>query len=59
MVVRRLLTAFLLLLVLPSAASAQATRTWVSHNGDDINPCSFSSPCKTWAGAISKTAAGG
>lgn len=49
----------LLLLVLPAAASAQATRTWVSHNGDDVNPCSVSAPCKTWAGAISKTAAGG
>ena len=44
---------------LPAVASAQATRTWVSRTGDDVNPCSFSAPCKTWAGAISKTAAGG
>jgi hypothetical protein len=43
----------------PSAASAQATRTWVSGVGDDINPCSRTAPCKTFAGAISKTAAGG
>jgi hypothetical protein len=40
-------------------ASAQATRTWVSGVGDDANPCSRTAPCKTWAGAISKTAAGG
>ena len=38
---------------------AQATRTWVSGVGDDANPCSRTSPCKTFAGAISKTAAAG
>lgn len=38
---------------------AQATRTWVSGVGDDVNPCSRTAPCKTWAGAISKTATGG
>jgi hypothetical protein len=27
--------------------------------GDDANPCSRTAPCKTFAGAISKTAAGG
>jgi hypothetical protein len=41
------------------AASAQATRTWVSGVGDDANPCSRTAPCKTFAGSISKTAAGG
>jgi len=40
-------------------ASAQATRTWVSGVGDDANPCSRTAPCKTFAGAISKTATGG
>jgi hypothetical protein len=40
-----------------SLASAQATRTWVSGVGDDVNPCSRTAPCKTFAGAISKTAA--
>lgn len=40
-------------------AEAQATRTWVSGVGDDVNPCSRTAPCKTFAGAISKTAAGG
>jgi len=42
-----------------SAAQAQAPRTWVSGVGDDANPCSRTAPCKTFAGAISKTAAGG
>jgi hypothetical protein len=41
------------------SANAQATRTWVSGVGDDANPCSRTAPCKTFAGAISKTAAGG
>ena len=44
---------------LASAAQAQATRTWVSGVGDDVNPCSRTAPCKTFAGAISKTATGG
>src|SRR5258708_19037755 len=38
---------------------AQASRTWVSGVGADANPCSRTAPCKTWAGAISKTAPGG
>jgi hypothetical protein len=42
-----------------ATAQAQATRTWVSGVGDDANPCSRTAPCKTFAGAISKTAAGG
>src|SRR5205809_5695698 len=42
-----------------SLAQAQATRTWVSGVGDDANPCSRTAPCKTFAGAISKTAGGG
>jgi hypothetical protein len=42
-----------------SPAWAQATRTWVSGVGDDVNPCSRTAPCKTFPGAISKTAAGG
>jgi len=42
-----------------SIAQAQANRTWVSGVGDDVNPCSRTAPCKTFAGAISKTAAAG
>lgn len=51
--------AFIALVLCVSNASAQATRTWVSGVGDDANPCSRTAPCKTFAGAISKTAAGG
>jgi hypothetical protein len=40
-------------------AAAQATRTWISGVGDDANPCSRTAPCKTFQGAIPKTAAGG
>jgi hypothetical protein len=40
-------------------AYGQATRTWVSENGNDVNPCSATAPCKTFAGAISKTTIGG
>jgi hypothetical protein len=42
-----------------TGAQAQAARTWVSGVGDDVNPCSRTAPCKTFAGAISKTAANG
>src|SRR5256714_14149680 len=49
----------LIALALPASASAQASRTWVSGVGDDANPCSRTAPCKTFAGAISKTAASG
>ena len=58
---KKLMCTFLVLLVLgiASAAQAQATRTWVSGVGDDVNPCSRTAPCKTYAGAISKTATNG
>jgi hypothetical protein len=47
------------LCVTSSMVMAQASRTWISGVGDDANPCSRTAPCKTFAGAISKTAAGG
>ena len=50
---------FLTPLLASAPAHAQASRTWVSGVGDDANPCSRTAPCKTFAGAISKTAAGG
>jgi hypothetical protein len=53
------LTCALFVMAISSVAHAQATRTWVSGVGDDVNPCSRTAPCKTFAGAISKTAAGG
>ena len=46
-------------LVVANGVSAQATRTWVSGVGDDVNPCSRVAPCKTFAGAITKTATNG
>ncbi|HKG15700.1 MAG TPA: hypothetical protein VKB12_20435 [Pyrinomonadaceae bacterium] len=52
------LTCALFILALSSLAHAQ-TRTWVSGVGDDLNPCSRTAPCKTFAGAISKTSANG
>jgi hypothetical protein len=55
----QILAACLLLTATASVANAQATRTWVSGVGDDANPCSRTAPCKTFAGAISKTAACG
>jgi hypothetical protein len=54
-----LVIGFLTPFLAAAPAHAQATRTWVSGVGDDANPCSRTAPCKTFAGAISKTAASG
>ena len=54
-----LLACLAIVLLSTTLISAQATRTWVSGVGDDANPCSRTAPCKTFAGAISKTAPGG
>ncbi len=51
--------AILAMTLTAGSAGAQATRTWVSGVGDDANPCSRTAPCKTFAGAISKTATSG
>ncbi len=48
-----------MIVIIISLTHAQATRTWVSGVGDDVNPCSRTAPCKAFAGAISKTAVGG
>ena len=55
----RFLSTAALVVGFSTIAQAQATRTWVSGVGDDANPCSRTAPCKTFAGAISKTAACG
>jgi hypothetical protein len=55
----RVVTLAIFTLAFASIAQAQATRTWVSGVGDDVNPCSRTAPCKTYAGAISKTAKDG
>ena len=54
-----LLSSAVCLALTAGPAAAQATRTWVSGVGDDVNPCSRTAPCKTFAGAISKTATNG
>ena len=51
----RVLTLIVCAFAFTSVSQAQATRTWVSGVGDDLNPCSRTAPCKTFAGAISKT----
>jgi hypothetical protein len=56
---KRVLILTVLTLGITTLANAQATRTWVSGVGDDANPCSRTAPCKTFAGAISKTASPG
>lgn len=55
----RLVAVGALLCLAGALAFGQATRTWVSGVGDDANPCSRTAPCKTFAGAIGKTATGG
>jgi hypothetical protein len=55
----KVLACAIFILAISSLAQAQATRTWVSGVGDDVNPCSRTAPCKTYAGAISKTAKDG
>jgi hypothetical protein len=49
----------MLIAVLYAVPAHAATRTWVSGTGDDMNPCSFTAPCKTFASAITKTDPGG
>src|SRR5438046_10479402 len=56
---KKVFVAIVLTMAFATIASAQATRTWVSGVGDDVNPCSRTAPCKTFAGAISKTASPG
>lgn len=59
---QRVLCLFSILLqgfIATQALAQAATRTWVSGVGSDANPCSRTSPCQTWEGAIGKTAAGG
>lgn len=46
-------------LIWVAPAHVQATKTWVSGVGNDADPCSPTAPCKTFAGAISKTAVKG
>jgi hypothetical protein len=54
-----LFASLFVILLQAAPVHAQATRTWISGVGDDVNPCSRTAPCKTFAGAISKTAVNG
>src|SRR5215813_5880086 len=47
------------LLTVAGQAHAQANRTFVSGSGSDANSCSLAAPCRSFAGAITKTNAGG
>jgi hypothetical protein len=47
------------LVCLPALAFGQATRTWVSGVGDDADTGARTAPCKTFAGAFTKTLPGG
>jgi hypothetical protein len=46
-------------LFVSSVAGFAQTRSWVSGTGNDVNPCSRTAPCKTFAGALLKTSDGG
>src|SRR5215831_13328873 len=54
-----LLSAATLVATLASSSAYAANRTFVSGTGDDTNPCSLGAPCRSFAGAIVQTSAGG
>src|SRR5262249_47592150 len=56
---RKIALPFVCSLLVGSVAFGQSQRVWVSGVGDDVNPCSRTAPCKTFAAALSKVAAGG
>ncbi len=60
MKIRNLLLASAAVLFCPASISATTiAHTWVSGSGSDSNACTFASPCATFAGALTKTTAGG
>jgi hypothetical protein len=42
-----------------SSLHAQSARTFVASTGNDVNPCSLASPCRSFQAAINATASGG
>ena len=56
---RTILTIAATVFTVLSTAALSQTRTWVSGTGDDLNPCSRTAPCKTFASAINKTGTNG
>src|SRR5262245_29825172 len=57
--VRSMVAASALVAASAAPAAAQNARSWVSGTGLDTNICSRTNPCRTFEGALSKTAAGG
>ena len=54
-----LIATVLVALVWTTQSRAQAVRTYVAVAGNDVNDCTFGTPCRTFAGAVPKTAPGG
>ena len=52
-------TAFACSLATAPAHAAARDRVFVASYGNDANPCTFGSPCKTFQQAVSVVAAGG
>jgi hypothetical protein len=49
----------MLVFFLHAAPAQAANRTWVSATGDDDNPCTRTTPCRTLAAALTNTSPGG
>ena len=58
---RMLINSLALIVAVGVTASAQtlSSRTFVSGTGNDVNPCTRTAPCLTFAGALGKTARNG
>jgi len=52
-------TATLAATLASTGAYALSNRTFVSGSGSDSNPCSLAAPCRSFAGALAQTSAGG
>lgn len=55
----RLVFTAALLIGFSSLVHAQSAQTWVSGVGNDANPCTRTAPCRTFAGALARTAVSG
>src|SRR5262245_12875422 len=55
----RVLVVPFMAIALATPAAAQSLRSWISGVGDDANACLRTAPCRSWAGALTKTLSGG
>jgi hypothetical protein len=46
-------------IVILTSSSLLFAQTWISASGSDTNSCTYAYPCRTLAGALAKTSAGG